>query len=140
VAIREANEPISHCSHQSAHEQFASHRVGAPTNIICVWKAVRWAFESFVPVKVTLGPTNVDGITASMISCENSIRISLGGVAGSRSPSSRVPAWFCRSLCNSSFERHISLFVARDAPNQPGCVLGLLLTQPLLLEGPTSFP
>ena len=30
VAIREVDEPIHRCSHQSAHEQFASHRVKAP--------------------------------------------------------------------------------------------------------------
>ena len=85
-----------------------------PTNIICVWKALRWASESSVPVKVTLGRTNVAGITASMISCENDIGNSLGGVTGSRSLSSRPPAWFCRSLRNSSFERRSSSFVARD--------------------------
>jgi len=34
-----------------------------PTSIICVWKVVRWASGSSVPVKVTLGPTNVAGIT-----------------------------------------------------------------------------
>ena len=30
-----------------------------PTSIICVWNAVRSASESSIPVKVTLGPTNV---------------------------------------------------------------------------------
>ena len=56
---------------------------GTPTSIICVWKAVRWASGSSVPVKVTLGPTSVAGITVSMISYENGIGNSLGGVAGS---------------------------------------------------------
>ena len=48
VTIREADEPIHRCSHQSAHERLAFHRIGVP-NIICVWKAVRWASESSVP-------------------------------------------------------------------------------------------
>ena len=41
VAIREADD--HRCSHQSAHEQLAPHRTALepPTNIICVWKAVR---------------------------------------------------------------------------------------------------
>ena len=30
MAIREADEPIHHCSHQCAHEQLASHRVKTP--------------------------------------------------------------------------------------------------------------
>ena len=54
-----------------------------PTSIIYVWKAVRWAFGSSIPVKVTLGPTSVAGITASTISGENGVGNSLGGVTGS---------------------------------------------------------
>ena len=54
-----------------------------PTNIVYLWKVVRWASWSSIPVKVALGPTNVAGITTSMISCENGIGNSLGGVAGS---------------------------------------------------------
>jgi len=54
-----------------------------PTSIICVWKAVRWASGSSVPVKVTLGPMSVTGIVASTISYENGVGNSLGGVTGS---------------------------------------------------------
>ena len=54
-----------------------------PTSIIFVWKAMRWASGSSVPVKVTLGPTSVVGITTSTISYENDIGNSLGGVTGS---------------------------------------------------------
>jgi len=46
-----------------------------PTNIICVRI---WASRSSILVKVTLGPTIVAGITASMIACENGIENSLG--------------------------------------------------------------
>ena len=51
-----------------------------PTNIICVWKAARWASGSSIPVKVTLGPTSVPGITASTISVKNGVGIGLGFV------------------------------------------------------------
>jgi len=54
-----------------------------PTSIIYVWKAVRWASGSSVPVKVTLGPISMAGITTSMISCENDIGNSQGGIVGS---------------------------------------------------------
>ena len=54
-----------------------------PTSILCVWKALRWASGSSILVKVTLDPTNVAGITASMISYEYGIENSLGSVVGS---------------------------------------------------------
>ena len=85
------------------------------TNIICVWKDVRWASGSFTLVKVALCPTNVAGITTSMIACENGIGKSLGGVAGSCSSTSRSPTWFRKSLRNSSLVLHNSLFLACDA-------------------------
>ena len=44
-----------------------------PTSIICAWKVARWASGSSIPVKVTLGPTSVAGITASTISVENGV-------------------------------------------------------------------
>ena len=86
-----------------------------PTNIICVWKAVRWAYGSSTPVKVALGPTNVAGITTSMIACENGIGKSVDGVTGSCSSTSRSPAWFRKSLHNSSLVLRNSSFLAWDA-------------------------
>ena len=110
------------------------------TNIICVWKVVRWAFGSSTPVKVALGPTNVAGITASMITCENGIGKSRGGVAGSWSCISHSPAWFRKPLRNSSLVLSNSSFLASDATKSIWCVLDPLLMQPLFLGGPASFP
>ena len=53
-----------------------------PTSSICVWKAARWASGSSIPVKVTLGPTSVAGITASTVYVENGVGNSLGDVTG----------------------------------------------------------
>jgi len=62
------------------------------TSIICVWKVVREASGSSIPVNVAFGPTNVAGITASIIACEKGIGNSLGGVVHSCSSVSRFPA------------------------------------------------
>ena len=50
-----------------------------PTNIICVWNAVRCASGSSIPVKLTLGLVNVLEITVSKIARENGVVNSLGG-------------------------------------------------------------
>ena len=54
-------------------------------------------------------------------------RNSPGGVASSRSPSSRLPVWFSRSLRNSSFERRSSSFVALDAATSSwrACIISI---------------
>jgi len=90
-------------------------------------------------MKVTLGPTNVVGITTSMIACENGIGNSLGGVASSRS-STYVPLPDSADPCTTppSIGAVLCLLPATQ-PNQPGCVLDPLLTQPLLIRGPASF-
>ena len=62
-----------------------------PTNIICVWNAVRSASGSSIPVKVTLGPVNVLGIADSRIGCENGVVNSLGGDVASGSSPPRHP-------------------------------------------------
>ena len=82
-------------------------------SIICVWKSVRWASGSFTPVKVALGPTNVAGITASMIACENGIGKALGGVASSCSSTARSTAC-CKLLCSSSLVLPSFSFLACD--------------------------
>ena len=75
---------------------------------------MRWASGSSTPVKVGLGPTNVAGITASMIACENGIENSIGGVIGSWSSTSRSPTWLHKSLRNSSLALCNSSFLTND--------------------------
>ena len=103
-----------------------------PVSIICVWKVVRWPFGSSTPVKVALGPTNVAGITASMIACENGIGKALGGVAGSCSSTARpLP------LANSCA---VLRFWLAMQPNLTVYVLDPFLMPPPFLEGRASFP
>ena len=83
-----------------------------PTSIICVWNAVRCASGSSIPVKVTLGPVNVLGITVSRIGCEKCVENSLGGVKRMGSSMSRSPKLLRSPRRNSSFVRQSSSFLA----------------------------
>jgi len=83
MAIREDDEPVHRCSRQGAHEQLASHPIGAPNQHYLRVESREMGLQVPVPVKVTLGPTSMAGITTSMISCENGVGNSLGGGAGS---------------------------------------------------------
>jgi len=80
VAIREADEPIHHCPHQLAHEQLATHRVGVPNNNHLHMEGCEMSLHVLY---MALGPTNVAGIMTSMITCENGMGKSMGGVVGS---------------------------------------------------------
>ena len=114
VAIREADEPVHGRSYQSAHEQLTPLRIGALNQHHLCMESRKVGLWSSTLVKVTLGPTSVAGITASMISSENGVGNSLGGVSGSWSAPSRSAAWDCRSLRSSSFERRRSSLIACD--------------------------
>ena len=105
-------------------ERLINQSIAVPTNVLmknlhCTASnpptPVRWASRSSTPVKVALGPTNVAGITVSMIACENGIGKSLGSVSGSCSSTSRSPVWFRKSLRNSSLVLCNSSFLASDA-------------------------
>ena len=85
MAIKEADEPVNRCSHQGAHEQLASHRIGGPNQHHLHMKSREMGLRVLRTSEGNFGPYKCGwyGITASMISCENGIRNSLGGVAGS---------------------------------------------------------
>ena len=99
-----------------------------PTSIICVSKAARWASGSSIPVKVTLGPMSVTGITNSTISVENGVGNSLGGVTGpDLHPHSQSCGFAGFCVAPPSWLMRL--------PNQLGCVLDLFLMRPLPPEG-----
>ena len=111
-----------------------------PTSIICVWNAVRCASGSSIPVKVTLGPTNVLGFTASRIDCENGVENSLGGVKHSRSSASHSPKLLRNPRRNSSFVRQSSSFLAWDAARSACMTLAQPSMPPLPPAIPASYP
>jgi len=111
-----------------------------PTNIICVWNAVRCASGSYIPMNVTFGPTNVWGITASMIDCENGMGNSLGGVKHSRFSASRLPGWLRNPRRNSSFACINLHSSPATPPDPPVCVLAQPLMPPSLPVGLASSP
>ena len=91
-------------------------------------------------MKVALGPTNVAGITASMIGCENGIGKALVAWQVLALPplvplpdsadSYTIPYWFCAVL----------RFLLATQPDQFGCVLDPVLMSPPFLGGRASFP
>ena len=112
MAVWKADEPI-HC-HPRQRLIKSLHLAASepPTNTICVWNTVRCASGSSIPIKITLGPANVWGITASIISCEKGVENSLGGVRSSVSSCSRCP-WLLfdpvghRWLMTSAEDNHV---------------------------------
>ena len=85
-----------------------------PEIIIWVWKDMKWAFESSVPIKVIFGVMKLVGITTFMIAWENGMGRALTGMGGICSPTARSPMR-CRSLRNSSLAYHSSSLLVHDA-------------------------
>jgi len=85
MAIWETDEPVHRHLHQSAHKQLAPHGVRTADQHHLRVKRSEVRFGSSTLVNVAFGPTNVGGITASMIACDKGMGNSLGGVKNSRS-------------------------------------------------------
>ena len=107
-------------------------------SIICVWKAVRWAFGSSTPVKLALGPTNVASITTSPT------KTALGKPRVVRAAFAPPPHVRLPSASNSSaipcWPSAIFHFSSTTQPYKSGCALDPFLMPPPFLGGHASFP
>ena len=115
VAFKETDEPIHRCSHQSAHEQLASHHVRAPNQHHLRMESRQMSLWVLHTGKSDFGPYE-----RGWYHCiHDLLRERHRELSGRRRRFLifllTFACLFCRSLRNSSFNRCSSSFVARNA-------------------------